>query len=80
MKRPDSSNFEDEGMANSYDFSDGVRGKYAQRDAEGSNIAKNNNTALDAEVAKVFSSSEDVNRALRALAGIIEQQSRSVRR
>ena len=45
-----------------YDFSRGVRGKYAQRYSEGTNII-----ILDADVAKVFRNSESVNKALRAL-------------
>ena len=45
-----------------YDFSRGVRGKYAQRYSEGTNII-----ILDADVAKVFRDSESVNKALRAL-------------
>jgi hypothetical protein len=45
-----------------YDFSRGVRGKYAQRYSKGTNII-----ILDADVAKVFRDSEAVNKALRAL-------------
>ena len=45
-----------------YDFSRGVRGKYAQRYSEGTTII-----ILDADVAKVFRDSESVNKALRAL-------------
>ena len=45
-----------------YDFSRGVRGKYAQRYSEGTNTI-----ILDADVAKVFRDSESVNKALRAL-------------
>ena len=56
-------------MRSEYDFSGGVRGKYAARYAEGSNVV-----VLDPDVAKVFSNAESVNRALRALAGIIEEQ------
>lgn len=50
-------------MRDEYDFSQGVRGKYAKRFAEGTNLV-----LLDADVAKVFPTAEAVNRALRALA------------
>ena len=52
-----------------YDFSAGVRGKYARRFAQGSNVV-----VLEPDVAKSFSNADDVNRALRALAGIIRMQ------
>jgi hypothetical protein len=45
-----------------YDFSRGVRGKYARRFAEGTNLVK-----LEPDVAKVFRDSASVNRALRRL-------------
>jgi len=45
-----------------YDFSRGVRGKYAARYAERANIV-----VLDPDVAKVFRDSKSVNQALRAL-------------
>ena len=49
-------------MRAEYDFSDGVRGKYAERFSEGTNIV-----VLDRDVAEVFKSSAAVNRALRAM-------------
>ena len=49
-------------LRDEYDFSRGVRGKYAQRYSEGTNII-----ILDADVAKVFRDSESVNKPLRAL-------------
>jgi Trm5-related predicted tRNA methylase len=52
------------------DFSGGVRGKYVGRFAKGSNVV-----VLDPDVAQVFTDSESVNQALRALAGIIHHQS-----
>ena len=52
---------EDE-MGPEYDFSEGVRGKYTKRSAEGSNVV-----VLDPDVAKKFKTSEEVNRALREL-------------
>jgi hypothetical protein len=57
-------------MLDEYDFSGGVRGKYAGRFAKGSNVV-----VLDPDVAQVFKDSESVNKALRALAGIIQHQS-----
>lgn len=56
-------------MRDHYDFSGGVRGKYAARYAEGVNIVR-----LDPDVAAVFSDDASVNEALRALAGIIQRQ------
>ena len=57
-------------MLDEYDFSGGVRGKYAGRFARGSNVV-----VLDPDVAQVFKDSESVNKALRALAAIIQHQS-----
>jgi len=57
-------------MLEEYDFSGGVRGKYADRFARGSSVV-----VLDPDVAKVFTDSESVNQALRALVAIIQQQS-----
>jgi hypothetical protein len=59
----------DPDMLDEYDFSDGVRGKYAERYARGTNVV-----VLDPDVARVFPDAESVNQALRALAGIIQQQ------
>ena len=56
-------------MRAEYDFSRGVRGKYARRFAQGANVV-----VLESDVAKVFPSSETVNRSLRALAGIIRDR------
>jgi hypothetical protein len=56
-------------MRPEYDFSGGVRGKYDERYAQGTNVVR-----LDPDVAEVFPSSEAVNSALRALAGIIREQ------
>jgi len=53
-------------MQEEYDFSQGVRGKYAKEYAKGTNIA-----ILDPEVAKVFHNSRSVNEALRSLLPII---------
>jgi hypothetical protein len=56
-----------------YDFSRGARGKYARRYAQGTNVV-----VLEPDVAKVFPSAAEVNRSLRALAGIIRHQKNSV--
>jgi len=48
-----------------YDFSKGVRGKYAKRYAEGTNVV-----VLAPDVAAVFPDAESVNEALRALVRI----------
>lgn len=53
-----------------YDFSKGVRGKYARQYRQGTNIV-----ILEKDVAAVFSTSNDVNRALRALVPIIRSHS-----
>ncbi len=56
-------------MRDEYDFSRGVRDKYARRFAQGTNVV-----VLESDVAKVFPNSEAVNSSLRALAGIIREQ------
>ncbi len=48
-----------------YDFSSGVRGKYAKRYHAGSNVV-----VLDPDVAQAFPSERKVNRSLRTLAGL----------
>ena len=50
-------------MREEYDFSNGVRGKYAERFAKGSNVI-----VLDPDVAEVFRDAKAVNEALRVLA------------
>lgn len=52
-----------------YDFSKGVRGKYVQRLAAGSNVV-----VLAPDVALLFPDSDAVNEALRALAHIAQRQ------
>ena len=49
-----------DGMRAEYDFSGGVRGKYAARFAEGSNVV-----VLEPDVAAVFRTTKAVNEALR---------------
>lgn len=62
-------------MQEEYDFSRGVRGKYAKEYAKGTNIA-----ILDPEVAKVFHDSRSVNEALRSLLPIIRTHSHATAR
>jgi len=64
----------DADMLDEYDFSGGVRGKYVNRFATGSNVV-----VLDPDVARVFTDSESVNEALRALATIIQNQTHKTR-
>jgi hypothetical protein len=53
-------------MREEYDFSAGVRGKYAARFAKGTNVV-----VLDPDVAKVFPDAVAVNSALRLLAASV---------
>ncbi len=55
----------DDEMRPEYDFSKGVRGKYAKRYAEGTNVV-----VLDPDVAAVFPDAASVNQALRRAAGL----------
>ena len=59
-------------MLDEYDFSKGVRGKYAKRYAEGSNAV-----VLAPDVAKFFPDSESVNLALRALVDVAKSSVRN---
>ena len=52
-----------------YEFRDGVRGKYAARYREGTNVV-----LLEPDVAKVFPDSRSVKKALRKLAEIIRDR------
>lgn len=63
----------DPDMLDEYDFSNGVRGKYVDRFAKGSNVI-----VLDPDVAQVFPDSESVNQALRALAEIIRNRAEKI--
>ncbi|HEV2124150.1 MAG TPA: hypothetical protein VGW38_15410, partial [Chloroflexota bacterium] len=53
---------DDSDMLKEYDFSGGVRGKYAARFAEGTNIV-----VLAPDLARIFPDSQAVNEALRPL-------------
>jgi hypothetical protein len=58
-------------MRAEYDFSKGIRGKYAKKFSKGTNIV-----ALDPDVAKVFKDSKAVNAVLRILARIAVQNTK----
>ena len=51
-----------------YDFSNGIRGKYAKQFAAGTNLI-----ALAPDVAKIFSDSEAVNEMLRVVVKILKR-------
>jgi hypothetical protein len=53
-------------MRRHYDFTGGVRGKYAHRYAEGTNVV-----VLDPDVARMFSNGQAVNETLRAVGQIV---------
>jgi hypothetical protein len=56
-------------MLREYDFSQGIRGKYARRYLKGSNVV-----VLEPDVAKVFPNAQAVNSSLRSLAEIIRRR------
>jgi hypothetical protein len=56
-------------MREEYDFSRGVRGKFARRHAQGTNVV-----VLEPDMARVFPDAESVNRSLRTLADIARRQ------
>ncbi|HUP25690.1 MAG TPA: hypothetical protein VNB06_22460 [Thermoanaerobaculia bacterium] len=61
MKKSDKPSDHRDDLRPEYDFRDGVRGKYAKRYREGSNVV-----VLDPDVASQFKDSREVNQALRA--------------
>ncbi len=61
---------DDAKMLAEYDFSNGIRGKYAAKYARGSNVV-----VLEPDVAKLFSTSKMVNRSLRGLAKSVKSKS-----
>lgn len=67
MKKGSKKNRSD--MQAEYDFSRGVRGKYARRYAEGTNVV-----VLDPDVAKLFPNAEAVNSSLRSWAETIRRR------
>jgi hypothetical protein len=61
----------DNEMRAHYDFSGGIRGKYARRYAEGTNVV-----VLDPDVAREFPNRDVVNETLRAVARIVQIKER----
>ena len=59
----------DPDLLEEYDFSGGVRGKYAKRYAEGTNVV-----VIDPDVMEYFPDHDAVNDALRGLAAIIKKR------
>ncbi|MFA6145607.1 MAG: hypothetical protein WCW84_10885 [Sulfurimonas sp.] len=59
-------------MLDEYDFSKGVRGKYAKAYHEGVNIVK-----IDEDVTKVFPDSKSVNEALLTLMRLVDKAPQS---
>jgi hypothetical protein len=59
----------DPDMLEEYDFSGGIRGKYAKRYAEGTNVV-----VIDPDVAEYFPDHDSVKKALRSLAAIVKRQ------
>ena len=58
-------------MRPEYDFSKGVRGKYAARYASGTNVV-----VLEPDVAREFPTDDEVNETLRAVAQLLKNQRR----
>ena len=65
----------DPDMLEEYDFSGGVRGKYAKEYAEGTNVV-----VLDPDVARYFPDHDSVNEALRHLVAVIMGQKEAEKR
>ena len=63
----------DPDMLDDIDFSQGVRGKYVQRFAQGSNVV-----VLSPDIAEIFPDSESVNTALRLLIEIAGRSANNV--
>ena len=61
-------------MRAEYDFTGGVRGKYVGRVRGGGKVV-----ILEPDVAKVFPDSRSANRALRAIAGVIQRVTKKSR-
>lgn len=61
----------DPDMLKEYDFSNGVKGKYAKKYAEGTNVV-----VIDPDVAQYFSDHDSVNEALRSLVPIMNRHAK----
>jgi hypothetical protein len=62
-------------MLEEYDFSKGIKGKYAKKYREGTNVV-----VIDPDVAKFFPDHDSVNQALRSLAEIIKKQKEATKK
>ncbi len=60
-------------MLPEYDFSNGIRGKYAKRYKEGVNIVK-----IDRDISKIFPDTKSVNEALRTLIHLMSINQKNV--
>ena len=60
-------------MLPEYDFSNGIRGKYAKQYKEGLNIVK-----IDRDISKVFPDTKSVNEALRTLIHLMSINQKNV--
>jgi hypothetical protein len=64
---------DDQDMLDEYDFSKGIRGKYAERYKKGTNVI-----VIDPDVAEYFSDSKAINDALRSIIPIIKQNVKKI--
>jgi hypothetical protein len=60
-------------MRTEYDFSKGVRGKYAKQYAQGTNVV-----VLEPDIAREFPNARSVNQALRSLIPVITSHRKAV--
>ncbi len=63
----------DPDMLEEYDFSKGIRGKYAKRYAEGTNVI-----VIDPDVFQYFPDHDSVNEALRSLLPIVKRLAKKI--
>ena len=73
MKKVPAKKVDSDEMRPEYDFSNGVRGKYAARYALGTNVV-----LLEPDVAAVFPDSKSVNEALRTLTHLVKGRTRKI--
>lgn len=62
-------------MLEEYDFSHGIRGKYAERYKEGTNVV-----ILEPELIKYFPDSESVNEVLKSLVDVLKRREDKIAR
>jgi hypothetical protein len=63
----------DQKMLDEYDFSQGIRGKYAEKYTAGSNVI-----VIDPDVAEYFSDSKAINDALRSFIPVIRKNAKKL--